>query len=127
MVGIKLIPLLLKAKLIIQKETKMENVKLGLYGVAGIVGLGLLTWGGIYVNGFFNAEREAQRTNVLKESQAYTDGMRTQLNNLYLEYQKADSAGKVGIANATRDMFASVDTTEYPDYLQTFLYQVGAR
>ena len=105
----------------------MENVKLGLYGVAGIVGLGLLTWGGIYVNGFFNAEREAQRTNVLKESQAYTDGMRTQLNNLYLEYQKADSAGKVGIANATRDMFASVDTTEYPAYLQTFLYQVGAR
>lgn len=105
----------------------MENVKLGLYTVGGIVGLGLLTWGGIYVNGFFNAEREAQRTNVLKESQAYTDGMRTQLNNLYLEYQKADSAGKVGIANATRDMFASVDTTEYPNYLQTFLTQVGAR
>jgi hypothetical protein len=127
MAGIKLIPLLFRAKIIIQKETKMENVKLGLYGVAGIVGLGLLTWGGIYVNGFFNAEREAQRTNVLKESQAYTDGMRTQLNNLYLEYQKADSAGKVGIANATRDMFASVDTADYPDYLQTFLYQVGAR
>lgn len=104
-----------------------ENVKIGLYGVAGIVGLGLLTWGGIYVNGFFNAEREAQRTRVLKESQAYTDGMRTQLNNLYLEYQKADTAGKMGIANATRDMFASVDTADYPDYLQTFLRQTGAR
>lgn len=127
MVDVKLIPILFRAKIIIQKETKMENVKLGLYTVGGIVGLGLLTWGGIYVNGFFNAEREAQRTNVLKESQAYTDGMRTQLNNLYLEYQKADSAGKVGIANATRDMFASVDTTEYPNYLQTFLTQVGAR
>lgn len=127
MVDVKLIPILFRAKIIIQKENKMENVKLGLYTVGGIVGLGLLIWGGIYVNGFFNAEREAQRTNVLKESQAYTDGMRTQLNNLYLEYQKADSAGKVGIANATRDMFASVDTTEYPNYLQTFLTQVGAR
>ena len=83
----------------------MSNIKVALYGTAAVVGLGLLTWGGIYVNGFFNAEREAQRTNVLKESQAYTDGMRTQLNNLYLEYQKADNAGKMGIANATRDIF----------------------
>lgn len=105
----------------------MENFKLAAYAVGGVVALGLLTWGGIYVNGFFNAEREAQRTKVLKESQAYTDGMRTQLNNLYLEYQKADSAGRVGIANATRDMFASVDTTGYPAYLQSFLNQVGAR
>jgi len=105
----------------------MENLKLGLYGVAGVVGLGLLTWGGIYVNGFFNAEREAQRTKVFEESQAYTHGMKTQLNNLYLEYQKADSAGKMGIANATRDIFAAVDTTDYPAHLQTFLREIGAR
>lgn len=104
-----------------------ENVKLALYGITGIVGLSLLTWGGIHVNGFFNAEREQQRTRVLKESQAYTDGMRNQLNNLYLEYQKADTAGKMGIANATRDMFAAVDTADYPDYLQSFLRQTGAR
>jgi hypothetical protein len=105
----------------------MENIKIGLYGTAFVVGLGLLTWGGIYVNGFFNTLREEQRTNVLKESQAYTDGMRTQLNNLYLEYQKADTAGKMGIANATRDIFAAVDTADYPDYLQSFLRQTGAR
>ena len=105
----------------------MSNIKVALYGTVAVVGLGLLTWGGIYVNGFFNAEREAQRTNVLKESQAYTDGMRTQLNNLYLEYQKADNAGKMGIANATRDIFAAVDTADYPAYLQSFLTQVGAR
>jgi len=104
-----------------------DGLKITGIAVAAAVGLGLLTWGGIYVNGFFNAAREAQRTNVLKESQAYTDGMRTQLNNLYLEYQKADNAGKMGIANATRDIFAAVDTTDYPAYLQTFLTQVGAR
>ena len=105
----------------------MSNIKVALYGTVAVVGVGLLTWGGIYVNGFFNAEREAQRTKVLKESQSYTDGMRTQLNSLYLEYQKADNAGKMGIANATRDFFAAVDTTDYPAYLQTFLTQVGAR
>ena len=104
-----------------------DGLKITVIAIAGVVGLGLLTWGGIYVNGFFNAEREAQRTKVLKQSQAYTDGMRTQLNNLYLDYQKADTAGKMGIANATRDIFASVDTTGYPQHLQTFLTQVGAR
>lgn len=95
--------------------------------VGGIVALGLMTWGGIYVNGFFNAEREAQRNKVFHESQAYTDGMKLQLNNLYLEYQKADSAGRIGIANVVRDTFASVDTTDFPPHLQQFLSTVGAR
>lgn len=105
----------------------MENLKIALYGTAAVVGLGLLTWGGIYVNGFFNAEREAQRTKVFQESQAYNDGMKLQLNNLYLDYQTADSAGRIGIANATRDIFASVDTNAYPQHLQEFLREVKAR
>jgi hypothetical protein len=105
----------------------MENLKIALYGTAAVIGLGLLTWGGIYVNGFFNAEREAQRTKVFQESQAYNDGMKLQLNNLYLDYQTADNAGKVGIANATRDIFASVDTNDYPAHLQEFLREVKAR
>jgi hypothetical protein len=105
----------------------MGNLKIALYGTAAVIGLGLLTWGGIYVNGFFNAEREAQRTKVFQESQAYNDGMKLQLNNLYLDYQTADAAGKVGIANATRDIFASVDTNDYPAHLQEFLREVKAR
>jgi hypothetical protein len=105
----------------------MGNLKIALYGTAAVIGLGLLTWGGIYVNGFFNAEREAQRTKVFQESQAYNDGMKLQLNNLYLDYQTADNAGKVGIANATRDIFASVDTNDYPAHLQEFLREVKAR
>jgi hypothetical protein len=105
----------------------MENLKIALYGTAAVIGLGLLTWGGIYVNGFFNAEREAQRTKVFQESQAYNDGMKLQLNNLYLDYQTADNAGKIGIANATRDIFASVDTNDYPAHLQEFLREVKAR
>ena len=102
-------------------------MKTVLLGTAAIFGLGLLTWGGIYVNGFFDAEREAQRNKVFQESQSHTDGMKLQLNNLYMEYQKADTAGKIGIANATRDIFASVDTTDYPKHLQNFLLEVQAR
>ena len=105
----------------------MSNTKIVALGVGGLIVAGLTTWGGIYVNGFFNAEREAQHTKVLKQSQAYTDGMRTQLNNLYLEYSKADTAGRIGIANAVRDIFASVDTSDYPSHLQSFLNETGAR
>lgn len=105
----------------------METLKIALLGTAGIIGLGMITWGGIHVAGFFNAEREAQRTRIFKESQAYTDGMRNQLNDLYLEYQKADTAGRVGIANVVRDTFASVDTVAYPAHLQNFLRETGAR
>lgn len=105
----------------------METIKFALLGSAAVVGLGLITWGGIHVTGFFNAEREAQRTRVFEQSQAYTQGMRNQLNDLYLEYQKADTAGRIGIANVVRDTFASVDTAAYPAHLQTFLRETGAR
>lgn len=105
----------------------MSNVKTAFLVIGGIIGFGLLSWGMIYVNGFFNAEIEGQRTKVFKESQAYTDGMRNELNGLYLQYQSANTSGRVGIAAVVRDKFASVDTNNYPQHLQTFLYEVGAR
>jgi len=98
-----------------------------LIGVSAVVGIGLLTWGGIYVNGFFNAEREAQRTKVFQESQAYNDGMRLQLNNQCVEYNKADTAGRVGIKNMVQDTFASIDTSDYPTHLQQCLQSMGVR
>lgn len=97
-------------------------------GLAVIVGLGLLTWGGIYVNGFFNAEREAQRTNVLQESFAYQRGMQDELNQLMLEYNRAEpGAERIGIQAVVRDRFGTIDTTEYPPHLQEFLRTAGAR
>lgn len=109
------------------KGKLMESMRNIIYGILAVIGLCLLVWGGIYLNGFFNAEREAQRTKVFQESQAYTDGMKLQLNNLYLQYQAADVVGKNGIANATRDIFAGVDTSNYPQHLQQFLNEVKAR
>jgi hypothetical protein len=98
-----------------------------LLGVAAIAGLALLAWGGIPVNRYFQTQAEITRTQVMKESQSHVNGMKLQLNNLYLEYQKSDTAGKIGIANVTRDTFASEDTTAYPQHLQDFLRQVKAR
>jgi len=40
----------------------MNKLKMTTSVIAGVVGLGLLTWGGIYVNGFFNASIQPQDT-----------------------------------------------------------------
>ena len=104
-----------------------EGLKITGIAIAGVVSLGLLTWGGIYVNGFFNAEREAQRTKVFQESQAYNDGMRLQLNNQCVEYDKADTTGRIGIKNMVQDTFASLDTSTYPAHLQQCLRNMGVR
>ena len=96
-------------------------------GIVSVVGIGLLTWSGIYVTGFFNAEREAQRTNVVQESFAYQRGMQDELNDLFLQYNTAEPSGQIGIRAVVRDRFGTVDTTEYPAHLQTFLSQLGER
>lgn len=108
-------------------KTMKDAIKIGIGGVAAIAGLMALSYGGLHWSGFLGAEREAIRTTIIKESQAYTDGKRNELNRLYLEYQKADNAGRIGISNATRDMFAAVDTSDYPAHLQAFLIQTGAK
>tara|TARA_R110000765_G_scaffold404191_1_gene500362 strand:- start:546 stop:926 length:381 start_codon:yes stop_codon:yes gene_type:complete len=104
-----------------------DAVKVGLAGVGGIIGLMALSYFGLHWSGFLGAEREAIRTSIIKNSQAYTDGKRNELNRLYLEYQKADGAGRIGISNATRDMFAAVDTSGYPAHLQQCLSTTGAK
>lgn len=104
-----------------------DAVKITTAGIAGILGLMAVSYFGLKWAGFLGVEREAIRTNIIKESQAYTDGKRNELNRLYLEYQKADSVGRIGISNATRDMFAAVDTSGYPSHLQQFLTETGAK
>lgn len=104
-----------------------EPTKIGLRAVGAIIALGALSFGGLYWAGFLGKHREALRTGILKESQAWTDGKKNELNRLYLEYQKADTAGRIGISNVARDSFAVEDTTSYPQHLQKFLSQIGAK
>lgn len=93
----------------------------------GIFTLCITSYLGLHWAGFLGKESEKLRTGILKESQAWTDGKRNELNRLYLEYQKADNAGRIGISNVVRDAFAAEDIGAYPAHLQTFLTQVGAR
>jgi len=95
--------------------------------IAGLLGFGIISYGGLHWAGFLGKAREQIRHDIFKESQAHRDGMKNELNRLYVAYQSADTAGKIGISNAVRDQFASVDTADYPAHLQSFLSQVGAR
>lgn len=104
-----------------------NGTKIALSALAAICGLLALSFGRLYWAGFIGKHREALRTGILKESQAWTDGKRNELNRLYLEYQKADTPGRIGISNVVRDSFAAEDTVSYPTHLQTFLTEVGAR
>lgn len=100
------------------------KAKVGLYVVAGIVALGLLTWGGIYVNGFFNAEREKMRHNVVGQSLSYQKGLRNELNDLYLQYRSADSDGRSTIKAVVRSKFGSENVKDLPQHLEQFLTQM---
>ncbi len=98
-----------------------------LIGVSAIVGIVLLTLVGIQVDRYLQKQAEITRTQVMKESQSNIDGMRLQLNNQCVEYNKADTAGRVGIKNMVQDTFASVDTSDYPTHLQQCLQSMGVR
>lgn len=95
--------------------------------VGSILGLMALSVGGIYWAGFTGSIAEGQRNRIVKQSQAYTDGMEKELTRYWVEYNRSEAAGKSVIAAAVRNTFASVDTEGYPSHLQTFLHEVGAR
>lgn len=105
----------------------MGKIAIALSTIAGIAILMLVSFGGLHWAGFLGKEREKLRTGIIKESQAWTDGKRNELNRLYLEFQKADATGRIGISNVVRDSFAAEDTSSYPTHLQEFLATVGAR
>lgn len=105
----------------------MNQAKIVLWSVAGLAAFLLFTFLALHWAGFLGVQSEKIRTDILKESQAFKDGKRNELNRLYLEFQKADSVGRIGIANATRDMFAAVDTAGYPAHLQQFLTETGTK
>lgn len=98
-----------------------------LVGIIGFLGFLAFIYAMIFVGGIFDAAREDQRTKVFEQSKSYKQGMRSELNRLYLEYQKADTAGRIGIANVVRDQYAPVDTADYKPHLQQFLAQIGAK
>ncbi len=104
----------------------MKNAAFGIgLAIVAIVSLMALSYGGLYWAGFLGAKREAIRTEIHRESQSYTDGMRIELGRIKMEYDKADSAGRIGIKAHVQDTYSRVDTANYPDHLKSFLSQNG--
>lgn len=106
----------------------MKDGFLGLAMIAGaILGIMALSYFGLQWAGFLGKEREQIRRDIFENSQAFVHGKRNDLNRMCLEFDKADGAGRTGIANAIRDQFAAVDTSDYPTHLQSCLVAAGAR
>jgi len=89
--------------------------------IAVIFGIGYVSYQ--YTN-IFSPKYEQVRYNTFKESQSYNDGMMRDLQNMQMEYAKADENGKAIIRSTALHRFASYDVEKLPMDLKTFYYQL---
>lgn len=87
-------------------------------GAIAVSGIGL----GIYR--FVAPARVAIDNRVFHSSQAYTDGMARDLDNLRLAYMSADQAGRETIRATIQHRFAGYDGSTLPPDLRSFLVAV---
>ena len=81
---------------------------------------------GLQMAGYFQPKFEQVRRNVFMESQAYNDGMMRDLQNLQLEYIRADDAGKAIVRATAMHRFAAYDPSRLPSDLREFYFQLKA-
>lgn len=85
----------------------------------GLNALGMISYS------FFGKWQEQIRTDIQRESFAYTDGMQKNLQQMANDWAVADADGKAMILSGVRAQYASIDTTEYPAHLRDFLRTAG--
>jgi hypothetical protein len=90
----------------------------------GLLALTGLSYYGLQMAGYFQPKYEQVRRNVFMESQAYNDGMMRDLQNLQLEYQRTDDAGKAIIRSAVLHRLAAYDPNRLPADLRDFYFQL---
>ncbi len=87
-----------------------------------VTAIGFMTRGfGLISEKVFAPAQEQVRHDVFKESQSYRDGMANELDKMYLEYQKADEAGKAALRSVALHKVASFDVGKLPAHLQAFV------
>ncbi len=67
---------------------------------------------------------EQIRRETFEQSQAYNEGMLRDLDNLQLQYVKADGPAKDALRAVILERFASYDIGRLPGRLQTFYYSL---
>ena len=92
---------------------------------AALVVLGL-TYAGYAMYDFFAPKYRATDMKVFKESEQYNDGMIRDLENLQMEYVKADDAHKALLRDITIHRFEVYDVNRLPQNLFSFYVQLKA-
>ena len=75
---------------------------------------------------FFAPKYRAVDNQVFKESEQYNDGMIRDLENLQMEYLKADAAGKDALRAITLHRFSVYDEQRLPPNLRNFYNDLKA-
>jgi len=92
-------------------------------GIAALFGLSYL---GYESYKFFAPKYRAVDNQVFKESEQYNDGMIRDLENLQLEYIKADDAGKQALRAITLHRFSVYPEDRLPPNLRNFYNDLKA-
>lgn len=102
-------------------ESLKENAKVILMLAVAVFAAGSYT---LFLTGFFAPKFENVRRNTYENSQSYNDGMIQQLQSYYVEYQKADEAGKETIRSVISHQYANYPEERVPARLRPFLSSV---
>lgn len=104
----------------------MKNTLYVVGGLAAfLVGMFVLQSIGMFNQNFFGKWREANRAEIQRESFAYTEGLKANLQQMANDWAGADAAGKELILAGVRTQYGSVDTSGYPQHLKDFLCTAG--
>lgn len=107
----------------------MQKVMIAIAGIAGLFGLialsGGLSYFGLSVQSIVGKKAEEVRHDIFKESTAYIDGKKAILDKLIVEHTTATGAARAAIEATVRNQFATMDTSEFPQYQRDFLKGVG--
>jgi len=105
-----------------------ENKGLVLWFVIGLALVITLGWvftaNDLALNKVFMPAQEQVRHDTFKQSQAYRDGMVTELENMQMEYVQADAAHKPALAAIILHRAASVNRADLTPELRSFLQEI---
>lgn len=74
--------------------------------------------------GFFAPKEAAIERKVFEETKSYNDGMKQELENMFLEYQKADDNHKKAIRSVVFHRLAGYDEAKLPEHLRSWVKEM---
>jgi len=80
--------------------------------------------GGFWITKYFAPRQEALRREVYEESKSYRDGTIRDLDNLRLEWMRAEGAHKTAIAATARHRAADFPRDELPERVREWLGEI---